>query len=70
MVRAARDPVQVPTEPAIVDLLTKFLCVCTLGEDCYIVTGAGGGQRIVPYGAQLRSWEVATAELFLEAMNE
>lgn len=70
IIQAARDPVQVPTEPAIVDLLAKFFCTCRLGEDCYIVSGAGGGERTVRYGAPLSDWETATADLFMEAMKD
>jgi hypothetical protein len=68
VVRAAKDPVAPPQDPVYVEVIERNLCRVSLGEDCYVVTGLAGGQRIVRYGAPLSEWETACADLLKEAM--
>jgi hypothetical protein len=70
IIRAAKDPVKIPEEPEIVDLVERSLCRVSLGEDCYVVTGVAGGQRIVRYGAPFGDWTRVCNELLDEAMKE
>ncbi len=69
-VKAGRDPVAPPTDPAYVAVIERGLCRVAIGEDCYVVTGVGGGQRAVRYGAPLSDWERVCGELLNEAMKQ
>jgi hypothetical protein len=69
IIRAARDPVQVPTEPDIVRIIENSLCVCTLGHNCYVLTNVYGVELTVPYGASLIQWQNAANQLLEQAMN-
>jgi len=70
VVRAARDPVQVPTDPVIVDIATRNLCHLGLGEDCFTLTNVYGIEAQVPYGANIEDWERIAAGLLKQAMDE
>lgn len=70
IVRAAKDPVSVPQDPSICSIVERCLCRVAIGEDCYIVTGVSGAQRIVRYGAFLAEWETVCSELLAVAMKE
>jgi len=63
MVRAAKDPVQPPTDPAYVAIITRCLCRVKMGADCYVVTGVTNDERTIRYGASLGDWERTCGEL-------
>lgn len=70
VVRAARDPVQVPTDPVIVEIATTNLCLLGLGVQCFTLTNVYGVERDVPYGASVEEWQRIAAELLQLAMDE
>ena len=70
VVRAARDAVQVPTEPAIAYIAEKALCKISLGVNCFILTNVYGAEAPVPYGASLEDWQRIATSLLNKAMNE
>lgn len=70
VVRAAKDPVSVPTDPAIVELAERCLCHLGLGEDCFTLTNVYGVVRDVPYGASIQDWTKIAEELLELAMEE
>jgi len=70
VIRAAKDPISVPTDPAIVELATRNLCHLGLGEDCFTLTNVYGIEAKVPYGATAAEWEQAAAKLLSGAMSE
>lgn len=69
IVRAAKDPVRVPEDPAILAVIQRCLCRVELGEDCYVVHGMSGDNRIVPYGAPHAKWEQVCDELLQLALT-
>jgi hypothetical protein len=69
IVRAAKDPVQVPQDETILAVIKRCLCRVELGEDCYIVIGLVGTKRTVPYGAPMSTWEEVCEELLEEAIK-
>lgn len=68
IIRAANDPVRVPEDPFIVATLERCLCICTLGENCYIVNGPMGQKESIPYGAPMERWEQVCNGLLSIAM--
>jgi hypothetical protein len=70
VLRAAKDPVSVPQDLEIVAIIESSLCRVSLGEDCYVVTGVTGGQRVIRYGAPTSDWAATCKELLDEAINE
>lgn len=70
IVRAARDPVSIPTEPAIVALAKRCLCVLGLGVNCYTLTNVYGVAADVPYGASTEEWRIIAEDLLKQAMEE
>jgi hypothetical protein len=70
VVRAARDPVSIPTEPSIVALAQRCLCVLGLGSNCFTLTNVYGVIREVPYGASYEDWKKIAEELLAESMEE
>ena len=69
VVRAAKDPVLVPTEPAIVELAKNCLCILGLGKDCYTLTSVYGVVREVPYDASFEDWTIIAERMLREAMK-
>lgn len=69
MVFAAKDPVMVPTEPAIVDGATKALCTIKVGTNEYVVTNVYGVQATVPFGAPVAQWQTVFDALLEQAMT-
>jgi len=63
IIRAAKDPVLPPTDPAYVATIVKNLCRVKLGEDCYVVTGVTDDERKIPYGAPFEEWVRVCKEL-------
>lgn len=70
VVRAARDPVAVPTDPVIVEIATRNLCHLGLGVQCFTLTNVYGKERDVPYNATIQDWERIAGELLTLAMAE
>jgi hypothetical protein len=70
IVLAAKDPVAIPTEPAIVEIAAKNLCVLGLGVQCFTLTNVYGIEVDVPYGATVAEWEAAARKLLEMAMAE
>lgn len=70
VVRAARDPVSVPTDPVIVAIATANLCRLGLGPNCFTLTNVYGVESEVPYGASLEDWKRIAADLLQQAMEE
>ena len=70
IVRAAKDPVSVPTDPVIVAIAEKNLCHLGLGEDCFTLANVYGVKRDVPYSASVEEWTRVAEELLLLAMEE
>lgn len=72
VVRAARDPISVPTDPVIVELATKSLCHLGLDQEagCFTLTSMYGIVEHIAYGASLAEWEAAAARLLKGAMSE
>lgn len=66
---AAIDSVMVPTEPEIVELAKRCLCIISLGVNCYNVTNVYGTQLTVKYGAMMPEWKSVCEELLEQAMN-
>lgn len=71
VVRAARDPISIPTDPTIVALATKHLCHLGLDQEagCFTLTSVYGIVAQVPYGATLDEWETAAKILLKGAMS-
>lgn len=70
VVRAARDPVSIPTEPAIVELAKRCLCILGLGSNCYTLTNVYGVTAEVPYGASVQEWTKIATGLLEAAIAE
>ena len=70
VVRAARDPVQVPTDLVIVSIAELHLGRLGLGVQCFTLTNVYGVERDVPYGASVEEWQRIAAELLQLAMDE
>lgn len=70
VVRAAKDPVSIPTDPVIVEIAAKNLCHLGLGEQCFTLTNVYGVVREIPYGAPVEFWEKTALELLKAAMDE
>ncbi len=70
VVRAARDPISIPTEPGIVALAKRCLCVLGLGVQCYTLTNVYGVTESVPYDATLGDWTRIAEDLLAQAMKE
>lgn len=69
VIRAAKDPVQVPTDPVIVDIAKRALCHLGLGTNCFTLTNVYGLEVEVPYSATVEHWEAA-AQKFLKTTME
>jgi hypothetical protein len=65
VIKASREPVQPPTDPAYVLIIESCLCRVKMGQDCYVVTGITGDERTIPYGASFETW-VRTCKALLE----
>lgn len=70
VVGAAKDPVAIPTDPAIVDIAVKALCHLGLGINCFTLTNVYGIEIEIPYGASVEQWQNAANQLLERAMNE
>lgn len=72
VIRAARDPIAVPSDPVIVDIATRNLCHLGLDQEngCFSLTNVYGITVGVPYGATVQEWEAAAAKLLAGAMSE
>jgi hypothetical protein len=70
VVRAAKDPVAIPTEPAIVAVAEKALCRLGLGFQCFTLTNVYGIEVDVPYGSTVVEWQNAANQLLEMAMKE
>jgi len=64
-----QDRVAVPTDPDIVAIVEKALCVISLGRDCYVLMNVYGDLAEVPYGALLADWERIAYGLLDKAMR-
>lgn len=70
IMRAAKDPVCIPTEPVIVQLAERCLCKLGLGVNCYTLTNMYGVTEDVPYGASVAEWTMIAEDLLEQAINE
>ncbi len=70
VVRAAKDPVAIPTDPIIVGIAERCLCHLGLGEDCFTLTNVYGVVREIPYGASVAEWTKIAEELLALAIEE
>lgn len=66
---AAKDPVQVPTEPAIVAGAKQALCTIKVDVNQYVVTNVYGARATVPFGAPVSQWQGVFDDLLEQAMN-
>lgn len=64
------DRVAVPTEPTIVAICQKALCVVSLAHNCFILTNVYGDEAEVPYGALIPDWERIAYGLLAKALRE
>lgn len=69
IVYAAKDPVQVPTQPEIVEGAEKALCTIKVGVNEYVVTNVYGHMKAVPFGAPIESWDAVFSDLLKQAMD-
>jgi hypothetical protein len=69
VVSAAKDPVGIPTDPAIVEIARQALCHLGLGTNCFTLTNVYGMEIEVPYGATVEQWR-ALANKFLKTTME
>lgn len=67
--RAAKDPVQIPTDPTIVAIAEKALCHLGLGPNCFTLTNVYGIEVEIPYGASVEQWQNAANKLLERAMD-
>jgi hypothetical protein len=67
---AARDPIAIPTEPWVVAVAEKALCVISLGHNCYVLTNVYGDEATVPYEALQPEWERIAYGLLAKALRE
>lgn len=67
---AAKDSVSLPTEPAVLAIIEKALCIPSLGHNCYVLTNVYGTEAEVPYGASLEQWEKIANDLLDKALRE
>lgn len=70
VIRAAKDPVCVPTDPVIVAIAAKALCHLGLGVNCFTLTNVYGIEIGIPYGATVEQWQSAADRLLERAMAE
>lgn len=70
IIKAAKDPVRPPEDPQWTDLLARCLCRVKIGEDCYIVTGMSGAERVIQYADPFSKWIETCEELLALAINE
>lgn len=70
VIRAAKDPVQIPTDPVIVEIAAKALCHLGLGVNCFTLTNVYGIEVEVSYGASIEQWQNAANTLLEMAMVE
>lgn len=70
IVNSAKDPVQVPTDPVIVEIAKKALCHLGLGTNCFTLTNVYGIEVEIPYGASVEQWQNAANTLLERAMDE
>ncbi len=68
IVFAAKDPVGIPTDPAVTKIVEKALCHVSLGHNCYVLTSVYGEMAEVPYGALLEDWERIAYGLLSKAL--
>jgi hypothetical protein len=69
VVRAAKDPVAVPTDPSIVAIAEKALCHLGLGVNCFTLTNVYGVEVEIPYGASVEQWQNAANALLEMAIT-
>ena len=69
IVHAAKDPVQVPSEPWVVELAARCLCVLGKGHDCFTLTNVYGDVRTVPFDASREDWVTIAESLLKNAME-
>jgi hypothetical protein len=70
VIRAAKDPVTIPTDPMIVEIATNALCHLGLGHNCFTLTSVYGIEAEVPYGATVDEWQRIATRLLKGAMDE
>lgn len=68
-VRAARDPVAIPTDPVIVEIAKKALCHLGLGTNCFTLTNVYGIEVEIPYNSSVEQWQAAADKLLKGAMD-
>ena len=64
------SPLGVPTDTNIAGLLERCLCRVRMGEDCYIVSGSGGGEEKIPFGAPVSRWVDVCSDLLRKALDD
>ena len=69
VVRAARDPVQPPTDPVIVAILDKNLCTCDVFGGGWRIRNQFGDTYMIDYGASVAEWTSACEGLLRMALE-
>lgn len=69
ILKAAVDPVKVPTEPSIVAVIQRCLCKVEMGEDCWVVKGMTGDVETVSYNDPITRWVEVCERLLKKALD-
>lgn len=70
VVNAAKDPVVIPTEPAIVELAKRCCLHMALGADCFVLFDVNGNEREVSYNATLDEWTEIAERMLVKALED